>query len=179
MTQFWEIFLPVIIPVGVSLLCWLFIKTFGLGQLTNRIDNMTSKIDDLEKEFEYVKDSLLLVKGGLVQAGVLKESFLIKSGSPIQLTENGRKALQQTGFLQIFQTKKSELIQLIQQKRPQTKYDLQKAAEEVLHNNFLDDNAMKQFKIYVYKQGMPLGDLLASAAVYVRDALAAELNIVE
>lgn len=179
MTQFWEIFLPVIIPLGVSLLCWLFIKSFGLGQLTNKISNIENKIGDLEDDFKYTKDSLLLIKGGLVQAGVLKESFLTKPNSPIQLTESGRRALEETGFIQIFQARKSELAQLIRAKSPQTKYDLQKVSEEVLHDGFLDDQAMKQFKIYVFKKGMPLGDLLDSAAVYVRDALAGELDIRE
>jgi len=176
-----------------SILSAIVIYAFTLGGYKQRFLGVEKKIVDIEESLEKtniavedtnakvssISESLTGLKAALVQAGSIKEAFLTK-GSSIRLTEEGKTALQESGFIELFQNEHDKIVNLIKEKNPSTKYDAQQYSINViisLPNR--DDINTNQLKSYSYKEGKALSDLLTAAGVYVSEEIIKELDIKE
>ncbi len=187
-----EIVVYILCAIG-SILSAIVIYAFTLGGYKQRFIGVEKKIVDIEKSVEKtntavedtnvkissISESLTGLKAALVQAGVIKEAFLTK-GSAIRLTEEGKTALHESGFIELFQNEHDKIVNLIKENSPLTKYDIQKHSIDVmisLPNR--DDINTNQLKSYSYKEGKALSDLLTAAGVYVSEEIIKELDIKE
>ncbi len=129
-------------------------------KLPKEISKMGDEIHSLDK-------TMCSIRSALLQTKVLDSAFL-KTESPIKITPQGKKALKESGFIDIFSEHKTKILDRIKHKNLQTDYDVQQYAINVVFV-LSDEPFMEPLKKYAYQKGEPLSELLYIAGIYVRD----------
>jgi hypothetical protein len=141
---------------------------FYLGALHFRI----GKICD---EFPKVKQALTRISEILLQKKLAKD--FIFSASPVKLTEDGIKILQEAKFEDFYNINKKELLDRVKKKQPKTMADLEKACKEIMLS--IEDTlpAFEPIQQCVYNNGIPVMPILMAGAIFFRDKASNELSI--
>lgn len=128
-------------------------------------------LDHLDKTMSVVKDNIKIISNALIAAGnVAWDGTLLKDYSPLTLTEEGRKYLEQTGFAQVFSDHQAIFLEAIAHEQPGTKYDVENLAVKSVFLN-ADADFMQPVKEYLYnnpKDNLPA--LAKVGGVLIRDA---------
>ena len=136
------------------------------------------KVDALEKyneksEEHYGKLSETVAKLGewkrITQRDTdIKRGVLI-SESPIALTEKGEKLLEDSGFNEIFEKVKDELVRMLEEKKPENKYQTEDRAG-ILMEELTDYEPFKPLQEFVYSNSEhDLGTILRAGVIKLRD----------
>lgn len=89
--------------------------------------------------------------------------------SPVQLTEEGKRFLNNIGFTSIFNRNKKDFFQCIDNEQPKLKYDVEVAAIKSIYT-LSDKDYMAFLKEYLYNNPTRnLGNTAPTLGVYVRD----------
>ena len=129
-------------------------------KLPEEINKVSNNIFSLDKKLSNISSAL-------VQSNVL-HGDLLKSASPINITSKGRNALEKSNFIKIFSEHRTEIITKIKNKKPQTEYDVEQIAVNII-SNLADKPFMKPLKQFAYSEGKPLANVLYLAGIYVRN----------
>lgn len=132
-----------IIQVNVEL--WQFL--FGLGStllfigiawgtLISTVKNIKEDIDDIKNDIKDIRGNIQRIdlKLGIHDndLATLKTSVFGNPGSPMKLTEQGTKLLEDSGFNSYYSKSKNKLFQELDKMGTRTIYDSEKNAEAVL-----------------------------------------------
>lgn len=143
---------------------------FYLGALHYRIGKFC---DDHPR----IQQSLIRISEILLQKKMATDRVYTASASPITLTEEGKKAIAESGFMTFYETNKRTLIDRIQKKNPKTIADLEEACKNIMlsiEDTLPSFDLLKQF---AYKKGEPISQILFAGAIALRDILQKELGI--
>jgi hypothetical protein len=124
-----------------------------------------------------IHTALIRISEILLQKKVSKE--LVYSESPVRLTEDGKRAIQESGFQRFYDANKRTLIDQIKKTNPKNLADLEEACKSVmlsLEDTLPNFHLLKQF---AYSNGEPISNILFAGAVALRDILQKELAIKE
>lgn len=156
---------------------------FYLGALHYQIrkllclGDMHSQLSKICKEFPRIQESLIRISEILSQKKMTKSPIYTASSSPIRLTEEGKKAIEDSGFMKFYEVNKQTLIDRITQNKPKTMADLEEACKSVMlpiESSLPSFELLKQFS---YENGQPIAEILFAGAIALRDILQKELNI--
>ncbi len=145
------------------------IIAFKLGIYKEKIDNwekakLPEKVNSHETKlaiFDEFKNSTTKIL----------DSKLFQSKSPLSLTEEGIRLLNDSGFMPIFEKVKDDLIKrFFEEINPKTKYDTQERARQ-----WMDDLSRKDYqpflpvKSYAFKTGSDYSQILRAGSILLRD----------
>ncbi|HTM63728.1 MAG TPA: hypothetical protein VL360_04440 [Gammaproteobacteria bacterium] len=91
-----------------------------------------------------------------------------KTSSPLTLTDFGQELVTESGFQKIFQNEKQHLAHLLEEKHPETKYDTQELARELM-DNLRSYPAFVPIKSYAFNEGKDFGQILRAGSILLRD----------
>lgn len=93
---------------------------------------------------------------------------LYKDHSPLGLTTFGQKLVKDSGFVDIFEEEKDNLVKLLEAKEPTTQYDVQEMARSMM-DELLEYETFQPIKTYAFQNGKDFGQILRAGAIPLRD----------
>lgn len=164
--------------IAISFPSWFYaVLTGGILAVAFLGGILYSQVRGVCKEFPKIQESLIRISEILLQKKIAKAHVYLVSASPIQLTDEGKKAIEESGFEKFYAANKSALIDRIKKKNPKTTADLEEACKEIMLSA---ENSLPSFdllKQYSYGHGEPIAHILFASAIALRDILQKELNI--
>lgn len=144
------------VTITVPLLAWIF----KYGVLHSDVKSMQKNLSMHQKKIDKLAEDVAELKGSF------KTYQLIKSDSPIKLTEGGVSLLEQSGGKAYLDKNIGSLYKEFE--KIDNEYDIQKKAREIIKDKEHDQNfdAMKK---YLYQKGLSFSDLAIVMGVYLRD----------
>lgn len=144
------------------------------------IGRKLQSLDDLKRTMAKVKHNLKVIADSLVKSNISFDPRDLRNYSPVTLTEEGLKRIQDVGFDSIVEQHQHEFFSFIKSEEAKTKYDLEIAAIKSISGLFNKDY-FNSIKSYLYNN--PQVDekaLKTTLGIYVRDRyLAAHPEITE
>jgi hypothetical protein len=140
-------------------------KNARYQQKVERLEIEQEKTHAMMNEFRI---DIATLKEFKVQAQKFIDKSIYKASSSLSLTELGQELVEKSGFLQIFEKEKDNLVILLAKKNPSTKYDTQEMARELM-DNLKEYPAFTPIKSYAYTNGKDLGQILRAGAILLRD----------
>ena len=87
---------------------------------------------------------------------------------PLQLSPFGKKLVEESGFAQIFEKNKDDLIKILQEKSPKTRYDVQEKARALM-DELGEYPPFQSIKTYAFENGADFLQILRAGAIFLRD----------
>ncbi|XOB40136.1 MAG: hypothetical protein ACKKMR_02280 [Candidatus Nealsonbacteria bacterium] len=147
----------------ILIICFNFLKTDLTGAL-NQLNNAIAEIQSFLKP--YFEE----------QGREILHLLTMKPGSPLVLTDYGKKLVNESGFPKVFKENRDKIINAVKSHRPQTNYDIQEYSKNVLLNDLIDDPMMKPIKDHAFKNSINVRVILEAASLLVRDEVMKELK---
>ena len=157
-----------IISASITLVVNLFVYVFAIGQYKNKVDTLEKDRDDTRKKAEDMKSELDKLLEFKVYAQKFIDSKIYESKSPLTLTEYGQKLVDDSGFNEIFEEVKDDIVQKLEAEELLTPYDVQEQARALMGE--LDDySAFEPLKKYAFDNGVDYKQILRAGAIPLRD----------
>lgn len=163
--------LSVLISAGVSLV----IAVLGVYGMLSKY---REKVDQLEKREEKTQGKIaalrsdvdrLLTKVGSLEKSIDSMNRLAQSHSPLALTTGGKKLVEDSGFMILFDKIKDELADKLEDEGPSSQYDVQEKARRILSWDMIDDERFEPIKDWAYKNGKDFDQILRLGSIPLRD----------
>ncbi len=126
-------------------------------------------LDNLEKLGEAMKHNIGTIASFLTRNHSSFNSSELKTMSPITLTEQGNKLIDELGFDEVLKNHKKDFFDFIDSENPKLKYDVETASIKSIY--FLADKPYMEFlKVFLYNNPKrSMNDVAPTLGVYVRD----------
>ena len=146
------------------------------GYFLKKIMDDTAK---LKTEVKPIAPAIVEIQGKFMQAGhTILFPLTVAPGSPLHVTEYGNKLLKESGFYDVLNQYRTELIDLVKGRHPKTNYDIQQQSIEVIEEMLESDDEMAVgLKEYAYNSGVNLDILSFPAGIALRDEVMKELKL--
>lgn len=161
--------LTFILSLVASAIVGFFAAYFKIGKYQEKVDNLNIEKEKSQKKIDGLRsdvDKLLEFKSNTQK---YVDSKIYKSGSPLELTDIGKRLVRESGFIAIFEEQKDDLVILLEEKyNPRTQYDVQEKSRELMEN--LRDHApFQSIKKYAFDNGKDFAQILRAGAIPLRD----------
>ncbi len=131
-------------------------------------------LDTLELTVEKMKNNVTVISSFMIKNHDEFDSAELETYSPFQLTDEGRKLIEDLGFEQVFATHKSDFFSFIDSEQVKLKYDVENAAIKSIHT-LSSESFMDFLKVFLYNHPKRnLGNIAPTLGVYIRDAYLSE-----
>ena len=157
--------------VAISALVSFIIASFRIGIYKNKVDNNCTEITELKKEQRDIRDKVIACETTLKE-----REPLTKRRSPVDLTDRGHKFLEDSGGKKFIDDNYPELKGKVDEKTPQTSYDIQEVSRFVIEN-LKDDTRINNIKEYLFKEGLKIEDVVDALGIYLRNKILKEKDI--
>ena len=132
-------------------------KIVNLEKQMPKIDRLNEKIIRFE---EWKKNT---------QKDIDKQRGVFESKSPLALTDYGEKLLKDSGFMEVFERIKNELVHELEQRNPKNKYQVQEFARDIM-DALTKDPRFESLQKYVYEHpDVDVGLILRTGGIPLRD----------
>ena len=152
-----------------------FLKTFGkINKFVDRVDVL---VDDFWPEVLGGLERKGLVSTGATARWTSAQAKILKSASPIQITDVGRVIITDIGFEQIYTENSIRILALVREKlgtkRSVTDFDIEQASLQAIGDLFnTDDPITANAKNYTFNHPQtPLSQLQALIGIFIRDKI--------
>lgn len=131
-----------------------------------------NKVDTLGEDVRVMKDEIKLIRDKAVACETLLDERgpLTKRRSPVSLTDRGRIVLENSGGKKFVDDKIESLSGKVEEKNPNTAYDIQELSKEVIAS-MKDSDDFNIFKDYLFKEGLSIDDIVEVLSIYLRDKI--------
>ena len=141
-----------------------------IGVYKNKVDNLETTVGKdehagLRKTVGDVRDKVVACETSLKE-----REPLTKKRSPVSLSDRGEMFLKSSGGEQFVNEHFDELLKNIEERNPQTAYDVQIYAEEAI-KGLHDDERLNPLKEFLFKDGSSMDDLTVVMGIYLRDKI--------
>jgi len=160
-SDFFAQYANVIIPLAVSLIT--AIATFFVYK--EKVSNLEKEVDKLRTEVKEIRDKAIACETSLRE-----REPLARRKSPVSLTDRGTSVLQDSGAKKFINDNFEELMRKVNESNPQTSYDVQERAREIVES-LSNDVRINTMKDYLFKEGMDFSDLALVMGIYLRDKI--------
>ncbi|MDE0243293.1 MAG: hypothetical protein OYG31_01085 [Candidatus Kaiserbacteria bacterium] len=135
----------------------------NFSETKKKVDNLDNRMSELEKD-------IVVFKEFKVQTQKFIDSKIFSAKSPLSLTDFGVKLVEESGLEKILKDKtvKKDLLQMLEEKQPQTRYDVQEMARELM-NGLTEYKPFAPIKDYAYDQGKDFQQILRAGGILLRD----------
>ena len=145
----------------ISALIAFLVSSFRIGIYKNKVDNACGDVEKLEKELKEVRDMAVSCTTSLKE-----REPLVRKRSPIELSDRGKIVLAESGGKAFIDSNYAELKAKIEEKKPETAYDIQEAAKAVVEE-IKEDKRLNPIKEYLFKEGMPIEEIIIVLGIYL------------
>lgn len=138
------------------------------GYFLKRVVDDTTK---LKKEIRPIAPAIVEIQSKFTQAGhTILFPMTVAPGSPLHVTEYGDDLLKESGFYDVLEENRTELVQMVKDRKPATNYDIQKDSIQVIEEILESDHDMAlPLKEYAYSKGVDLSVIALPAGIALRD----------
>ena len=158
----------------IGLLFWFIKDRFNI--LTKTDERLENKIDKIDDKVEETSGAIIEMQDEFKKMGYPMQRIL-RTTSPVVLTDYGKKLVAESGFNQIFNENRELILGWIKEKNPKTQYDVQEISRDALLGH-KDEAVFAPLKEYAYKHGeTSLEQILRAGSIIVRDEVIKELNL--
>lgn len=156
----------------------LLIITTLLGVVSYFVKNIFDKTAKLEEDIKPIAPAIVEIQSKFTQAGhTLLFPLTVAPGSPLHVTEYGDRLLRESGFYKVLQQNHDKLVQMVKEKNPKTKYDIQQYSIQVITELLAEDHDMANgLKEYVFEHGLDISLLIPPAGIALRDEVMKDLT---
>lgn len=140
--------LSILINVGVSLAI-AALSVYGmLSKYREKVDQLEKREEKTQGEIDTLRSDVdrLLTKVGSLEKSIDSINSLAQSHSPLALTTGGRKLVEDSGFMILFDKIKDELADKLEDENPSSQYDVQEKARRILSWDMIDDERFEPIK---------------------------------
>lgn len=130
-----------------------------------RIEKDHEKLDVKVTEMKSELDKLLEFK---TSATKYIDSKIYKDQSPLSLTTYGQKLVTDSGFKEIFENTKDDLVSMLEQQNPSSQYDVQEKARALM-DSLTEYAPFELIKKYAFEHGADFGQILRAGGILLRD----------
>lgn len=162
-----------IIDIGgivISALISFLVASSKIGEYKNKVNTCVTDISDLQKEIKEIRDKVISCETTL-----FKEPLLTRK-SPVNLSERGEKVLIDSKGKYFVDNNYSELKKSVEERTPQTSYDIQEVSRTVIEG-LRNDPRINDIKDYLFKEGMRLEEIIDVLGIYLRNKILKEKGI--
>lgn len=154
----------------ISALISFLIASFKIGEYKNKVTTCVNDITELQKEMKEVRDKVVACETTLFKEPLLRRK------SPVDLSERGEKVLVDSKGKDFVDGNYLELKKNVEEKNPQTSYDIQEFSRLVIEE-LKNDERVNAIKDYLFKEGMELSDIVNVLGIYLRNRILQERKI--
>lgn len=86
----------------------------------------------------------------------------------LSLSDKGESVLKSSGFINMFEDHRDEILRKIKDSKPHTKYDVQENATNIVMD-LKDEDYMRPIKDYAYQKEESVEEILFIGGIYARD----------
>lgn len=161
----------------LAILILAFISIFKMGKWTEKFTSHDRRVEKIEGLSEKVIE--LKTKIDLIYQ-YTNPHPMVKSMSPISLTELGKKVAEEIKANQIFSKYVSKLVQEAESKKPTNAYDIQQVSLEVSKNfltTLFTDEELNIVKQQAFKRGVLVEDIMIIFGIILRNHILQEKGI--
>lgn len=149
-----------------------FLVTIGIVSVLGAflyIGRKLQTLDDLNKTSQKIKTNLKVIGDHLTRYDTQFDPKELQSFSPYQLTDAGKKMIDDMWFGKVFEQNKEDFFRFIDDEQPKLKYDVETAAIKSVFA-LSDQDYMDFLKIYFYNNPKRnLQNTAPTLGVYIRD----------
>ena len=141
-----------------------------MGKYKEKVDRLEKDVEKLTAKAETVRSDVdkMITAVGSLEKNIDKLSGFSQSHSPISLTEKGQKVIDDSGFSQIFENVKEDLLKDLEKQNPRSQYDAQEKARMML-GSMTDDKRFRSVEKWAYENGEDFAQILRAGAIPLRD----------
>lgn len=143
----------------------IFVK---MGKYQQKVDDLRENQERIFSKIDTLRTDTDIFKEFKVHVQKFIDQKLYSANSPLQLTELGQKLINESGFSDIFEQVKDDLVRKLQDKNPMTQYDIQEEARELM-DSLTDYQPFAPIKIYAFEKGQDFRQILRAGAILLRD----------
>ena len=163
-----------IFTVLVGLLFWFIRDKFGI--LTKTDERLEGKVDKIGEKVEETRGAVIEMQDTFNRIGYPMQRIL-KTTSPVELTEYGKKLVEESGFNRIFSENREKILGWVKERNPKNQYDVQEISRTVLLE-YQNDPIFESLKQYAFQHAeTSLEQILRAGAIIARDEIIKELNL--
>lgn len=162
----WKLTLQFLIPVILGGLSGLLVFWGKFSSAQTEIKNLKERVDKLEGKLTEACERLAKEEGRSERDRAHDD--LTQRESPISLSDKGKALLLDSGGQEYIETNKENLIEAIRSKNPQSAYDIQEFAKQVIKDKSIETNFVP-IKNYLYAQGLDLDRAVTVLGIHLRD----------
>lgn len=167
-------FLPALITALIGLLFWFIRDRFNI--LTKTDERVEGKVDKIGDKVEETRGAIIEMQDEFKKQGYPMQRIL-KTASPVVLTDYGQKLVAESGFNKIFNDNKEIIIGWIMELTPKNQYDAQEFSRKALLDH-KDNTLFEPLKNYTFQHGeTSLEQILRAGSIVVRDEIIKGLNL--
>ena len=147
----------------------------SLAYFTKRIMDDTKRI---QVELRPVTPAIIEIQGIFTASGhAIMFPLTVSPGSPLKLTEYGKKVLKDFDFYAVFDATKATLVEDVIAMEPKTNYDIQENAKTVIRQA-VDSNNPRfiPLKEHAFNHGLPIELVVPPASIVLRDEVMKQLK---
>lgn len=157
--DFLKIINAIVLVVGIPTIAGVLIRTGKKLQV----------LKTLEVTVEKIKINVKVISDYLAKHQTKFDLKELRTYSPLQLTEDGKKFITDIGFDNVFEKNKDDFFHFIEGENPKLKYDVELAAVKSIQVNAQKDY-MSFLKVFFYNTPTrTLENTAPTLGVYVRD----------
>lgn len=165
---------PMVLSVAgiiISTLLAFLVSSIRIGVYKNKVDNACNDVQEMKKELKEVRDMAISCTTSLKE-----REPLVRKKSPIELSDRGKIVLAESGGRAFIDNNYAELRSKLEEKKPETAYDIQEAAKAVVEE-IKEDKRLNPIKEYLFKEGMAIEEIMVVLGIYLRDMVLHERGI--
>ncbi len=160
--------LTAIIGALAGALSGLATAAFRLGKYHERIESLTRRVDEAEKEIKATHHELIECRTKLDERTQTSPAKYAKRSSPMKLTPDGESLLKRSGGDVFIASNKDELVGILRDTNPKSAYDVQENAKKVFEKIQNEDRFIP-FKNFAFKEGLDLDIIFLVLGLHLRD----------
>ena len=135
-----------------------------------------SNLAKIETRVDSIKEDIVQLNAGMNLLMSSKLGKIVKTQSPLTLTDRGQTLLTESGGAQFVDDNFPELLAKIEALNPRTTYDIQETSTRVIGKH-RDDPRLDPMKEYLFNDGSTIEEAMLVMGIYLRDKTLAHKNL--
>lgn len=136
---------------------------FNAGKIEARVEAMDSRIRKMEGDVAAIKEFKKNTEKFI-------DHSLYGGNSPLSLTDDGERLVRDSGLKDTLSNEsvQSDLLEMLKEKNPETRYDIQEMAREMM-DGLSEHDYFKSVKEYAFENGKDVRQILRAGSIMLRD----------
>ena len=168
MTEYLSWIISLVVGEGLAIISGILFWFGKQVKYNTIVDELKTNKDELQKKIDTLRTDVDKLQEFKTYAQKFIDSVIYKAKSQLQLTEVGKALVQESGFEEIFENVKNDLVKMLEKINPKTKYDIQEKARALM-DDLVDYPPFVPIKEYAFKFGKDVGQILRAGAILLRD----------